>query len=169
MVIKPPPHLKHAATLLCNLSLMACFAAINVSQGTVATYARCGGIFNTYLTANFLPGNLPVKKNVNRLRFDRIMAMSLWPRFLAHPVDMSGHFAAHVLCIHIHMVVCSVNVPSYGCGDGRGAVRRCNALCERTLTSTPAYQYPPCSMWRHKWTRVIWRWAQWTEFLTCHS
>ena len=25
-------------------------------------------------------------KNVNRLRFDRIMVMGLWPRFLAHPV-----------------------------------------------------------------------------------
>jgi len=37
------------------------------------------------LTAN-LPRNLPVKKIVNRLRFDRIMVMSPWPRFLAHPV-----------------------------------------------------------------------------------
>jgi len=56
-----PPHFKYVATLLCNLSLMACFADINVSQGSVATYARCGGIFNMYLTAN-LPRNLPVKK-----------------------------------------------------------------------------------------------------------
>jgi len=54
-----PPHLKYAATLPCNLSLMACFADINVSQGSVATYARCDGIFNTHLTAN-LPRNLPV-------------------------------------------------------------------------------------------------------------
>jgi len=36
-------------------------------------------------TAN-LPRNLPVKKIENRLRFDRIMAMSSWPHFLAHPV-----------------------------------------------------------------------------------
>ena len=40
-----PPHLKYAATLPCNLSLMACFADVNVSQGSVATYAKCGGIF----------------------------------------------------------------------------------------------------------------------------
>ena len=33
-------------TLPCNLSLVACFADINVSQGSVATYARCDGIFN---------------------------------------------------------------------------------------------------------------------------
>jgi len=40
---------------------MACFADINVSQGIVATDARCGAIFNIYLTIN-LPRNLPVKK-----------------------------------------------------------------------------------------------------------
>jgi len=31
---------------------MACFADINVSQSSVATYARFGGIFNIHLTAN---------------------------------------------------------------------------------------------------------------------
>jgi len=38
---------------------MARFADINVSQGSVATYARCGGIFNINFTAN-LPLNLSV-------------------------------------------------------------------------------------------------------------
>ena len=47
--------------LPCNLSLIACFADINVSQGSVATYAMCGGIFDIHLTAN-LPRNLTVKK-----------------------------------------------------------------------------------------------------------
>ena len=56
-----PPHLKHTATLTCHLSLMVCFADINVSQSSVATYARCDVIFNMHLTANF-PGNLSVKK-----------------------------------------------------------------------------------------------------------
>jgi len=54
--------IKYAATLPCNLSLMACFADINVSQGSVATYARCCGTFNMHLSAN-LPRNIPVKKN----------------------------------------------------------------------------------------------------------
>ena len=40
---------------------MACFADINVSQGSVATYARCDGMFNIYVTANILR-NLLVKK-----------------------------------------------------------------------------------------------------------
>jgi len=59
-LLTTPPHPKFVATLPCNLSLMACFADINVSQGSVATYAKCGGIFNMHLTAN-LPRNLPVK------------------------------------------------------------------------------------------------------------
>ena len=45
----------------CNLSLMACFADTNVSQGNAATYARCDGTFNIHFTAH-LPGNLRVKK-----------------------------------------------------------------------------------------------------------
>jgi len=57
-LLTTPPHLKHAAKLLCNLSLMARFAGVNVSQGSVATYARCGEILNIHLTAN-LPKNLP--------------------------------------------------------------------------------------------------------------
>jgi len=78
-LLTTPPHLKYVAKLSCNLSLMACFADINVSQGSVATYAKCGGIFTIFLTAN-LPRNLPVIF-LNRLRFDRIMVMSLWPAF----------------------------------------------------------------------------------------
>jgi len=38
---------------------MACFADINVSIGSVATNAMCGGILNIYLTTN-LSRNLPV-------------------------------------------------------------------------------------------------------------
>ena len=59
-LLTTPPHLKYAATLTCNLSLMACFADINASQGSVATYARCSGIFNIHLPTN-LPRNFPVK------------------------------------------------------------------------------------------------------------
>ena len=40
---------------------MACFADINVSQGSVATYARCSGNVSIHLTAN-LPRNHPVRK-----------------------------------------------------------------------------------------------------------
>ena len=40
---------------------MACFADINISQGSVATYAWCSEINDIHLTAN-LPRNLPVKE-----------------------------------------------------------------------------------------------------------
>ena len=60
------------------------FPGINVSQGSVATYASSGWIFNDHFTVN-LPGNFPVKKIVNRLRFDIIMAMSFWPHFFDPP------------------------------------------------------------------------------------
>jgi len=63
---------------------MVCFADINVSQSSVATYARCGWIFNMHLTTN-LQMNLPVKLFLNRLTSDRIMVMSLWPRFFGPP------------------------------------------------------------------------------------
>jgi len=40
---------------------MACFANVNVSQGSVATYARRGGLFNIHLTTD-LQRNLTVEK-----------------------------------------------------------------------------------------------------------
>jgi len=82
-VIKNPTAPKICSYAPCNLSLRACFAGITVSLGSVATYARCGGIFNTGLTAN-LPRSLPAKNFFIRLRFDRIKLCG--PAFLAHPV-----------------------------------------------------------------------------------
>ena len=46
---------------------MACFAGINVSQGSVATYGRCGWSINMQLTAN-LSRKLPVKKNYKSVK-----------------------------------------------------------------------------------------------------
>jgi len=60
------------------------FCDINVSQGSVATYEKSGGIRNNRLTAN-LPRNVSVKKIENRLRFDKIMAVSLWLHFFDSP------------------------------------------------------------------------------------
>jgi len=65
---------------------MACFADIYLSQGSVATYTRCGGSFNIRLTTN-LPMNFRVKNFPNRSRFDRTVVMSLRPNFLGDPVN----------------------------------------------------------------------------------
>jgi len=63
---------------------MACFADIDVSQGSVATYARCGGSFSIHLTTQ-LPRNFPL--HFLKIGSDyRIVVMNLRPTFLAHPV-----------------------------------------------------------------------------------
>jgi len=59
LLLTTPTHLKYVATLPCNLSLMACFTDINVLQGNVAIFARCGETFDIRLTAN-LQRNFPV-------------------------------------------------------------------------------------------------------------
>jgi len=64
---------------------MACFADINVSQGSVAAYARCGGIFNIHLTANLLR-NLPVKKILKSVKNWQNYGHESVAPFLAHPV-----------------------------------------------------------------------------------
>jgi len=67
--------------------MMACFADINVSQVSVETYGRCGGI-DIYLTAN-LPKNLPVKKILKSVKNSRNYGREPVAPFLAHPVEAS--------------------------------------------------------------------------------
>jgi len=86
---------------------MACFADINVSQGSVATYARCAGILNIHLTTN-LPRNLSMKKNSSVKIWQNYGHMSPWPHFLAHPVCDSccalnnklGSHYKNLYCVH---------------------------------------------------------------------
>ena len=66
-LLTAPPHLEYVTTVLCNLSLittLVCdchsFSDINVSQGSVATHMKCGGIFNKFIAANILE-NLTVE------------------------------------------------------------------------------------------------------------
>jgi len=67
-LLKTPPHFNYVATLPCNLALMACFTYINVSLGSVATYARCGGIFDVHLTANFPRKESASEKKISQVR-----------------------------------------------------------------------------------------------------
>ena len=81
---------------------MACFADIDVSQGSVATYARCDGIFNMHLTAN-LPRNLPVKKTFFKSVkiWQNYGRESVAPLILAHPVY---HTCLHAIMTHLTAV-----------------------------------------------------------------
>jgi len=67
-LLNSPPHVKHVATLPCDLSLITMhasnfrqFSNIDVSQGSSETRLRCGGIANDHFVA-YLPVNLKVKK-----------------------------------------------------------------------------------------------------------
>jgi len=60
-------------------------SGITVSQGSVATYAKCGEILITVLLQIYY--RIFQRKNESRLRFDRIMAMSLRYLLLAHPTS----------------------------------------------------------------------------------
>ena len=57
---------------------------INVSQGNVATYARSGGILIT-IYCKFTQEPSGEKKLENWLKFDRILAVDLWPHFFGPP------------------------------------------------------------------------------------
>ena len=61
------------------------FSDIHISQGSVATYLRRGGIFKCEFVAN-LPLSLPVKELENRLTFGEVMGKSLVSCFLRHSV-----------------------------------------------------------------------------------
>jgi len=54
-----PQHLKYLATVVCDLPLVTIpvsncrlFSDINISQSSVATRLRCGGLFSYNFTAN---------------------------------------------------------------------------------------------------------------------
>jgi len=102
---KTPPHLKYVATLPCNLSLMACFADINVSRGSVATYARHSVIFNIHLTTN-LSMNLPVNFFFKSVQIWLNYGWeSVAPLFSAHPLC---HSQDTDTIAHINLHVCKI-------------------------------------------------------------
>jgi len=77
------------AILPCDLSLITIhildwrqFSDIHISQGSVATYLRCGGIFKYEFVAN-LPISLSAKKyGKNRFLFGEVMGKNLMSCFL---------------------------------------------------------------------------------------
>ena len=69
---------------------MACFADNNVSQGNVAAHARCGKIFNIYLTTN-LPRKFYSEKFFKSVKIwqnygHESVAPLFWPTLYALPM-----------------------------------------------------------------------------------
>jgi len=63
------------------------FPDINVSQGSVATHARSGGIFNNQFTVN-LPGYLVVKNLGKSVKIRHNYGRGFVASLFAHPVDL---------------------------------------------------------------------------------
>jgi len=78
VVINNQPHLKYMATLPCVILILMFHTVVWQHMQGVAGFL--------IMTTAKLPKNVSVKNFENRLRFDRIMAMSLCLSFLAHPV-----------------------------------------------------------------------------------
>ena len=67
------------------------FYIFYISQGSVVTQLRCGGMFCNHFMTNF-PQNAPVKKFDIWLIFDKDMDKTLWLTFFGHPVDSVYRF-----------------------------------------------------------------------------
>jgi len=84
-----PQHLKCLDTVIYDLPLIRIlvsnchlFSDITISQGSVATRLRCGGIFSYHFTANISPRLYTSERIIeNRLRFNKVTAMSLVVHF----------------------------------------------------------------------------------------
>jgi len=76
MVKRPHTHtVNHVATLRCDVSLTVirtcfrccCFSDITISQGSVATHVRCGGILHYCFTINLLLKAKSVGKRILKI------------------------------------------------------------------------------------------------------
>ena len=114
-----PPHLKHVAKLPCNYFIVTrLFSDINVSQGSVATYARSGGIYNNQLAVN-LQRNLLVKRSWKSVKF--------WQNY-------GGVCHGHVFGAPCRPGVESIDRPL----SGSRAVTRLCVVATATSTSQPS-------------------------------
>jgi len=117
---------------------MACFADINVSQDSVATYARYGGNISIRLTAN-LPRNLLVKKILKSVKIwqnygHESVPPFFWPTLYAvyltknEQRDRTGNIA--YACKRLRVVDDCLLPTSKSCSRSRPRSRCEGGLCE---------------------------------------
>jgi len=148
LLITTPLHLQYVATLPCNLSSMARFADINVSQGSVATYARCGGILNIHLTTNS-PKNLPVKKKLKSVKiwqnYESVASLfwpTLWRKIDVKNIHQSVSACAAELCTtdnELHASTATISAKHLM--DYR---RQSDSYCHNFVTHHPGLHQPVC-------------------------
>ena len=84
------------------------FSDINISQGSVATFVKCGGIFNYSFITNLLLSSL-VKKIENRSAFDEVtdksMAVPFFPGHGVEAVNITNHVDSHVSVLICTLII----------------------------------------------------------------
>ena len=90
--------LKCVVTEIALFSIVA-FKTLDISQGSVATDLRCGGIFSESIITNFLL-ILTVNNFENRLIFDKVKAYKNGAVFWGHPKNVHNTFS--ILLVHYH-------------------------------------------------------------------
>ena len=102
---------------------MACFADTNVSQGNVAIYARCGGIFDIGLTEN-LPRNRAVKKFLKSVKIWQSYGHESVAPFFGPPGNAQPNVSPSdcatigpTACVQQHLSVLWIKPSQIGCHD----------------------------------------------------
>jgi len=153
-IFTTPQNLTYVATLPCNLSLIACFLTLMFSQATcsVAIDIRSGWMFNNQFTAN-LQRNLTAINFVNRLRFDRIISMSLWPHFFGPrcKICINRPHASSTACWR-----CGVTVADPGTGSWGDDPSALSPFFVPSLPSFPCPSLPAAVQLRLKSSCGIW-------------
>jgi len=126
------------------------FMEPSTSQGSVATCARYGEIPNDHLTANLVGWGLFQRKYFeNRLRFDRIVAVSLvrfWPTMysLRQPADdtVSTNYRRSSGDIHVWMAVYDVAIRDHEYSQRPIVYRESKKTRHQTLGHNFTNYYP---------------------------
>jgi len=83
-----------SAWFFCNTVNLVEFSVIHVSQGSVATYVRCGGMFTKRCTANFLL-SMSVK--------EFLKSVKIWQSYC--PKFGGFHFGTQCSCLRCHVLM----------------------------------------------------------------
>jgi len=159
-------HILTTATLPCNLSLRACFADINVLQGSAATYARCGGICNIHLTANLQRNLQWIRQNYAH---ETVAPLFGPPCIYILALEMAspgnGQCANCIGTLSFCIGVC-IHVPARStvCGESRLRSRWLSPFPASLLHSnTDTLQTPPPAPLAQWTSGVAMKWAGWIK------
>ena len=104
------------------------FYIFYISQGSVATQLRCGGIFSNHFITNFRQ-NAPVKNFDNRSIFDKDMDKTLWLTFLGPPCTQLHTKHNFLIVVYLTDTVCRCLAPYSRFAN---SIRLCRYLTPRT-------------------------------------